>query len=109
MKNNGHFIQINYLNKDLFLEKGLILLDFWAEWCTACIAQDKVYQEISIMFGDKLKIGKINVNDNRVLSDSFGVRNIPYLILVNNGKPVLQMPGIQSKEYLISQIKKYLK
>ncbi len=104
----GNFIDINFLNKDEYLQKGLILLDFWAEWCTACIAQDKVYEEIARMFGDKLKIGKINVSDNRMLSDGFGVRNIPYLILLKDGKPVMQMPGIQSKDYLISQIKKHL-
>ncbi len=107
MDNTG-FININYVNKDQYLNKGLILLDFWAEWCTACIAQDKVYGEIAEMFGNRLKIGKINVSDNRLLSDSFGVRNIPYLILLKDGKPVMQMPGIQSKEYLISQIKKHL-
>ncbi len=103
-----HFIDINYVNKDEHLQKGLVLVDFWAEWCSACIAQDKIYEEIFRMFGDKLKIGKINVSDNRMLSDSFGVRNIPYLILLKDGKPVMQMPGIQSKEYLISQIKKHL-
>jgi thioredoxin 1 len=102
------FIDINYVNKDEYIHKGLILLDFWAEWCTACIAQDRIYREIAMMFGDKLKIGKINVSDNRLLSDGFGVRNIPYLILLKDGKPVMQMPGIQSKEYLISQIKKHI-
>jgi len=107
MKEKG-FIHINYFNKDLYLKTGLILLDFWAEWCTACIAQDKVYGEIANLFGHKLKIGKINVSDNRLLTDNFGVRNIPYLILLKDGKPVMQMPGIQSKEYLISQIKKQI-
>ena len=104
----GKFIEINYVNKDRYLNNGLILLDFWAEWCTACIAQDRVYEEIAGMFGDRLKIGKINVNDNRLLADEYGVRNIPYLMLLKDGKPVMQMPGIQSKEYLISQIKKHI-
>ena len=105
---NRDFININYVNKDEHLNEGLILLDFWAEWCSACIAQDKVYKELSLLFKNKLKIGKINVSDNRLLSDSFGVRNIPYLILLKNGTPVMQMPGIISKEYLISQIKKHI-
>ena len=107
MKEEG-FIHINYVNKEQHLTTGLILLDFWAEWCTACIAQDKVYGEIAKLFGSKLKIGKINVSDNRLLTDNFGVRNIPYLILLKDGKPVMQMPGIQSKAYLISQIKKQI-
>ena len=61
-----------------------------------------------MLFPDELRIGKIDVNDNRVLADKFGVRNIPFLILFKDGKQVLQMPGIESKEYLISQIKKHI-
>ncbi len=102
------FININFVNWEQHVNTGLILLDFWAPWCTACIAQDKIYDEIASMFPDSLQIGKIDVNDNRVLSDKFGVRNIPFLILMKDGKQVMQMPGIESKEYLISQIKKHL-
>ena len=102
------FININFINWEQYVYQGLILLDFWAPWCTACIAQDKIYDEIALMFPDKLKIGKIDVNDNRVLADKFGVRNIPFLVLMKDGNQVLQMPGIESKEYLISQIKKHI-
>jgi len=100
------FININFINWEQYVNDGLILLDFWAPWCTACIAQDKIYNEIAQMFPSKLRIGKVDVSDNRVLADKFGVRNIPFLILINKGKQILQMTGIESKEYLISQIKK---
>jgi thioredoxin 1 len=99
-------VNINFLNWEQETAEGLVLLDFWAEWCSACVAQDKVYHEIKEKYGDKIKIGKIHVGDNRVLSELFGVKNIPYLILLKNGKRVMQMPGIQSKEYLFSQIEK---
>jgi len=102
------FININFVNWEQHVNSGLILLDFWAPWCSACIAQNKIYDEFAMMFSDNLKIGKVDINDNRVLADKFGVRNIPFLILFKNGKQVLQMPGIESKEYLISQIKKHL-
>jgi thioredoxin 1 len=101
-------VNINFLNWEQETAEGLVLLDFWAEWCSACVAQDKVYHEIKEKYGDKIKIGKIHVGDNRVLSELFGVKNIPYLILLKNGKRVMQMPGIQSKEYLFSQIEKYI-
>ncbi len=102
---NKGFVNINFVNWEKYLNHGLWLVDFWADWCTACIAQDKVYEELAETFGDQLHIGKINVSDNRLLADRFGVRNIPFLILMKEGKTVLQMPGIQSKEYLINQIK----
>ncbi len=106
---NSGFVQINFMNWEQHLQKGLWLVDFWAEWCSACVAQDKVYEEITGEFGDVLRIAKINVNDNRLLADRFGVRNIPFLILMNDGEIVLQMPGIQSKVYLVNQIKNQIK
>ncbi len=102
------FVNINFVNWEKKINTGLWLLDFWAEWCTACLAQDKVYAELAGLFGDKLNIGKINVSDNRLLADRFGVRNIPYLMLLKDGKIIMQIPGIQSKDYLINQIKQQL-
>jgi len=102
------FININFINWEEHVNQGLMLLDFWAPWCNACMAQDKIYIEIAKMFPDKLRIGKIDVSDNRVLADKFGVKNIPFLIIFKNGKQVLQMPGVENKEYLISQIKKQI-
>ncbi len=104
---NG-FVTVNFLNWEKETQNGLVLIDFWAEWCSACIAQDKIYSEVAQQYGNKIKIAKINVSDNRVLSDKFGVKNIPFLILLKNGKTVLQMPGIQSKAYLFSQIDKQI-
>ncbi len=108
MNKKSTFITINYINWEQHVNTGLVLIDFWAPWCSACIAQDKIYDEIALIFTNKLKIGKIDVNDNRILANKFGVRNIPFLILLKDGKQILQMPGIESKEYLISQIKKHL-
>jgi len=106
---NRGFVQINFMNWEQHLQKGLWLVDFWAEWCSACVAHDRVYEEIAGEFGDELYIAKINVNDNRLLADHFGVRNIPFLILMNDGEIILQMPGIQSKAYLVNQIKSQIK
>lgn len=106
--NNMSIININFINWEQNTSNGLVLLDFWADWCSACNDQDKVYQEISTIFPDKLMIGKIDVAENRFLADKFGVRNIPFLILLKDGKKVFQMPGIENKDYLINQIKKQI-
>ena len=105
---NPAFIDINFMNWEKHLKEGVILVDFWADWCTACIAQDKIYEAVADEFNGNLCIGKINVSDNRILAKQFGVRNIPFLILLKDGKPVMQMPGIQSKTHLISQIKNHI-
>mgnify|MGYP002639558052 CR=1 FL=1 len=100
------FLELNYLNWEEHIKEGLVLLDFWAEWCSACVAQDKYYLELGKKFGNKLKIGKVHVGDNRFVADNFKVRNVPYLILINNGKEVARMPGIESKDYLYSLIER---
>lgn len=98
-------VEINYVNREKYLNEPLVLLDFWAEWCTACKAQDVIYKEILKEFGGKLLIGKINVSDNRLLADEFGVRNIPFVILLKNGVKVFEGNGIQNKDFIINQIK----
>lgn len=106
---NSKFITINFVNWESHINEGLILLDFWAEWCSSCMAQDKIYEELADKYSGKLKIGKIHVGDNRVLSDKFGVRNVPYLILLKNGREIARMPGIESKQYLFGIIDKEIK
>lgn len=101
-----NFININFVNWEDHINDGLILLDFWAEWCSACVAQDKIYEELAEKYDGKLRVGKIHVGDNRVLSDKFGVRNVPFLILMKNGKEIVRMPGIESKDYLEGLIEK---
>ncbi len=102
------FINVNFINWEHHVNNGLILIDFWAPWCSACLSQDNIYNEIAIIFHDKLRIGKVDISDNRVLANKFGVINIPHLILFKDGIQVMQSPGIVSKEHLIIKIKKYL-
>ena len=105
---NERFININFVNWKDNLSKVVWLVDFWADWCTACQAQDRIYQEIAAQFGNKISIGKIDVSDNRLLSQQFGVQNIPFLIVMKDGEVKVKMPGVQSKEYLINQIKRQI-
>lgn len=106
---NHRFVSVHFMNWESLLKEGLWLVDFWAEWCSACKQQDEIYKEISLLFDEDLKIAKINVADNRLLADRFGVRNIPFLLLMKNGEVITKMPGVQSKDYLINQIKNQLK
>ncbi len=103
---NKPFTDINYVNWEKYVNNGIILLDFWAEWCTACMAQDEAYQEIAEKYSGKIVLGKIHVGDNRFLADKFGVRNIPFLILMNNGKEISRMSGIENRNALERLIEK---
>jgi thioredoxin 1 len=104
--NEGKHININFVNWEDHVNKGIVLLDFWAEWCTACVAQDEIYREIAAKYAGDITVGKIHVGDNRFLAEKFGVRNIPFIILMNDGKEVARMNGIENKYALESIIER---
>ena len=99
---------IHYMNWEEKLQEGLWLVDFRADWCTACTQHDLIFAELADQFGKTLHLGKVDVSDNRYLADRFGVRNIPHLILFHNGKAVAQMPGIQSQSHLFHQVREHI-
>lgn len=77
-----------------------ILVDFWAEWCAPCRMVAPVLDELAEEFDGKVKIGKLNVDQNRSVAAQYGVMSIPTLILFNKGELVEQMVGAQPKENL---------
>jgi len=77
-----------------------ILVDFWAEWCAPCRMVAPVLDELAEEFDGKVKIGKVNVDQNRTVAAQYGVMSIPTLILFKNGELVEQMVGAQPKENL---------
>lgn len=78
-----------------------ILVDFWAEWCAPCRMIAPMLEEISEEYSGKVKIGKLNVDQNRSIAAQFGVMSIPTLILFKDGEMVDQMVGAQPKENLV--------
>jgi len=77
-----------------------ILVDFWAEWCAPCRMVAPVLDELAEEFDGKIKIGKVNVDQNRSVAAQYGVMSIPTLILFKDGELVEQMVGAQPKENL---------
>ena len=83
-----------------------VLVDFWAEWCGPCKMQDPILEDLASEMGDKLVIGKVDVDNNQELAGQNGVMSIPTLKLYHKGQVVGEWIGVQSKEKLISEIKK---
>ncbi len=87
--------------------EGLVLVDFWAPWCGPCKMIAPVLEELSEELGDKLKIAKLNVDDNQETAGKYGVMSIPTLLLMKDGNVVDQVIGFQPKEALEELVNKH--
>jgi len=83
-----------------------VLVDFWATWCGPCKALAPKLEEIANELGDKVKIVKMDVDQNRETPTKFGVRGIPTLIVFKDGKMLDQVVGNQSKEVITDLLNK---
>ena len=89
-----------------FIKKGIVLIDFHAHWCMPCVIMSPIVDEISKKFRDKLKVGKINIDNNPELAQKYNIRSIPNFTLFKNGKVTEQFMGSMSKEEFEKKIKK---
>jgi len=85
-----------------------VLVDFWAEWCGPCKMVAPVLDEIGADHADKLRIGKINIDENLELARRFDVMSIPTMILFKDGEPQLRIIGAKGKGQLLQELHPYL-
>jgi thioredoxin 1 len=77
-----------------------VLVDFWAEWCGPCKMIAPILDEIAQEYDGRLKIGKVNIDDQQALASQHGIRAIPTLLVFKNGEVADQIVGLKSKRDL---------
>jgi thioredoxin len=89
-------------------ENSLLVVDFWAVWCGPCRMVAPAIEQLASELAGKVAFGKLNVDENPVISRTFGIQSIPTIAIFKNGKPIDAIIGAVSKSQMQSTILKYL-
>ena len=81
-----------------------VMIDFWAEWCRPCKMIAPALKELAEEYGGKIKVGKVDVDENGAIAQRYGILSIPTLLFFKNGKVVVQMVGAKPKKDILKQI-----
>jgi thioredoxin 1 len=82
------------------VEKGVTLVDFWAEWCGPCRMMAPALEELAALYAGKVTVGKVNVDNEGDLAQEFGVSSIPTLVIMKDGKELNRFIGVTPKTEL---------
>ena len=95
-------------NFDEVTKKGVVLVDFWAEWCGPCRRLAPTVDQLATDFDGRAVVGKLNVDDNPNVAGKFQIRGIPTLLLFKDGSMAEPVVGLAGKEDLARMIEKHL-
>ena len=88
------------------IKTGVILVDFWAEWCMPCKMMAPVLNDVAEEMNGKASVGKLNVEQHNDIASQFGVSSIPTMIMFKNGREINRFVGVKSKDFLVKEITK---
>lgn len=97
------FTDTNFSNEVLESD-GVAVIDFWAEWCGPCRMLTPIIEDLHKEYDGKVKVGKLNVDQNPEVSMKYGVRSIPTILILKNGEVVDKHVGVTTKQALATKI-----
>jgi thioredoxin 1 len=105
--------QIHHVSDETFETEVLqstvpVLVDYWAEWCGPCKMIAPILNEIVVEYGERLKVAKLNIDENRATPDKYVIRGIPTLMLFKNGNIEATKVGALSKAQITAFIDSHI-
>ena len=91
-----------------FIKEGIVMIDFFADWCMPCLTMSPIIDELSEKFKGKMKFGKVNVGDNQEIAKKFNVSSIPNFVILKDGEVVEQFVGSRSEQEFEEKLEKCL-
>ena len=98
-----HLTAQNFAHKT---KNGVVLVDFWADWCMPCKMMAPILNEVAVATDGTATIYKLNVDEQQQVAAQYGIRSIPTMILFKDGKEMERIIGVKSKEAVIASINK---
>lgn len=94
--------------QDIVAKTPLMVVDFWAPWCGPCRIIAPVIEQLAQQYAGRVTFGKLNVDENPMVSNAFQIQSIPALLVFKDGKPVDGLVGAAPKQFIESRITKYI-
>ena len=108
MSEHIHYVTDDSFETEVLESPQAVLVDYWAEWCGPCKAIAPILDEIAGEYAGKLKVAKLNIDDNQNIPARFGIRGIPTLMIFKNGNVEATRVGALSKSQLAAFIDSHL-
>ena len=104
MSEHIHYVTDDTFEPEVLQSSTPVLVDYWAEWCGPCKMIAPILDEIAGDYHGKLKIAKVNVDENQQVTQKYGIRSIPTLMIFKGGSVQAQKVGAMSKSQLAAFI-----
>ncbi len=108
MSQHIHYVTDANFDTEVLQSALPVLVDYWAEWCGPCKMIAPILDEIASEYGDRLKVAKLNIDENQITPPKYGIRGIPTLMLFKNGNIEATKVGALSKSQLTAFIDSHI-